>query len=122
MSFFYWAHIYSRRDFNIYILIIRLPPGTTRTDTPIPSATRFRSPSRFLSGEDWNTLYFDNVYVVPLDIVLGPCGFKKQISGFNVERLGNRDRKSTRLNSSQSCAYRMPTYDCIKKYQNTNLN
>src|SRR3546814_12718066 len=38
------------------------------------------------------TLYFDNVYVGPQDIVLGPGGFKKQISGFNVERLGNRSR------------------------------
>src|SRR3546814_8540309 len=38
------------------------------------------------------TLYFDNVYVGPQDIVLGPGGFKKQISGFNVERLGNSSR------------------------------
>ena len=26
------------------------------------------------------------------DILLGPGGFKKQISGFNVERLGNSSR------------------------------
>ncbi len=52
----------------------------------------FGKPSRFLSGEDWNTLYFDNVYIRPEDVVLGPGGFKKQISGFNVERLGNSSR------------------------------
>ena len=52
----------------------------------------FGKPSRFLSGEDWNTLYFDNVHVAPEDVVLGPGGFKRQISGFNVERLGNSAR------------------------------
>ena len=52
----------------------------------------FGKPSRFLSGEDWNTLYFDNVYVGPENVVLGPGGFKKQIAGFNVERLGNSSR------------------------------
>ncbi|MGE0232699.1 MAG: acyl-CoA dehydrogenase family protein [Flavobacteriaceae bacterium] len=52
----------------------------------------FGKPSRFLSGEDWNTLYFDNVYVGPESVVLGPGGFKQQISGFNVERLGNSAR------------------------------
>lgn len=49
-------------------------------------------PVRFLSGDDWAQLYFDNVYVSPENVLLGPGGFKKQIAGFNVERIGNTAR------------------------------
>lgn len=49
-------------------------------------------PVRFLSGDDWAQLYFDNVYVPPHNVLLGPGGFKKQIAGFNVERIGNTAR------------------------------
>ena len=49
-------------------------------------------PIRFLSGEDWAQLYFDDVYVGPENVLLGRNGFRKQISGFNVERIGNAAR------------------------------
>jgi alkylation response protein AidB-like acyl-CoA dehydrogenase len=49
-------------------------------------------PSRFLSGEQWVQLYFDNVYVPPENVLLTLGGFKKQIAGFNVERIGNTAR------------------------------
>jgi alkylation response protein AidB-like acyl-CoA dehydrogenase len=49
-------------------------------------------PSRFLSGDDWAQLYFENVRVDPENVLLGPGGFKKQIAGFNVERIGNTAR------------------------------
>ena len=49
-------------------------------------------PTRFLSGEEWTQLYFDNVYVGPENVVLGEGGFRKQIAGFNVERIGNTAR------------------------------
>lgn len=49
-------------------------------------------PTRFLSGEEWAQLYFDNVYVPPENVVLGEGGFRKQIAGFNVERIGNSSR------------------------------
>ena len=49
-------------------------------------------PSRFLNGEEWVTTYLDNVYVPPENVVLKEGGFKKQIAGFNVERLGNTAR------------------------------
>ncbi len=47
---------------------------------------------RYMNGEKWAQLYFDNVYIPKENILLGPGGFKKQISGFNVERLGNAAR------------------------------
>ena len=49
-------------------------------------------PTRFLSGEEWVQLYFDNVYVGPENVILGKGGFKKESAGFNVERVGNAAR------------------------------
>ena len=45
-----------------------------------------------MSGEDWVQIYFDNVYVAPENVLLTEGGFKKQIAGFNVERIGNTAR------------------------------
>jgi alkylation response protein AidB-like acyl-CoA dehydrogenase len=48
--------------------------------------------SRFMNGEEWVTTYLDNVYVPPENVLLREGGFKKQIAGFNVERIGNTAR------------------------------
>ncbi len=45
-----------------------------------------------LGGEKWAQLYFNDVFVPTENVVLGEGGFKKQIAGFNVERLGNSAR------------------------------
>ncbi len=50
------------------------------------------NPTRFLSGEEWSQLYFNDVYVGPENVLLGEGGFRKQIAGFNVERIGNASR------------------------------
>ncbi|KYQ73420.1 acyl-CoA dehydrogenase family protein [Acinetobacter pragensis] len=49
-------------------------------------------PSAFMSGEEWCQLYFENCRIPKENVLLGPGGFKKQISGFNVERIGNASR------------------------------
>jgi alkylation response protein AidB-like acyl-CoA dehydrogenase len=49
-------------------------------------------PNQFMSGEEWAQLYFEDAYVPPEMVLLGPGGFKKQIAGFNVERIGNTAR------------------------------
>jgi len=49
-------------------------------------------PTRFMSDEEWSQLYFDDVYVPPENVVLGEGGFRMQIAGFNVERIGNTSR------------------------------
>ena len=43
-----------------------------------------------MNGESWSPLYFDNAEF-QTNILLGPGGLK-QISGFNLERLGNAAR------------------------------
>lgn len=49
-------------------------------------------PSRFMSGEEWVEIHFEDVRVPRENLLLGPGGFKKQIAGFNVERIGNTAR------------------------------
>ncbi|HET9665034.1 MAG TPA: acyl-CoA dehydrogenase family protein [Burkholderiales bacterium] len=63
------------------VMIRRGAPGFTMGQT-----------SKFMSGAHWAPLYFDEVYVPPEDVLLGPGGFKKQMEGFNAERVGNAAR------------------------------
>jgi alkylation response protein AidB-like acyl-CoA dehydrogenase len=49
-------------------------------------------PTRFMSGEEWVEIHFEDVRVPRANVLLGPGGFKKQIAGFNVERIGNTAR------------------------------
>lgn len=49
-------------------------------------------PSAFMSGEEWCQLYFEGCRIPKANVLLGPGGFKKQITGFNVERIGNASR------------------------------
>ena len=49
-------------------------------------------PSSFMSGEEWCELHFDNCRIPAENVLLGPGGFKKQMAGFNIERLGNTAR------------------------------
>jgi alkylation response protein AidB-like acyl-CoA dehydrogenase len=53
---------------------------------------RLGRPSRFMSGEEWVEIHFEDVRVPSENVLLGPGGFKKQIAGFNVERIGNAAR------------------------------
>jgi alkylation response protein AidB-like acyl-CoA dehydrogenase len=48
--------------------------------------------SKFMSGEEWAELHFADVQVSDERVLLGAGGFKKQIAGFNVERIGNAAR------------------------------
>ncbi len=48
--------------------------------------------SSFMSDEEWAEIFFDNAYIPGEQLVLGEGGFKRQISGFNVERIGNTSR------------------------------
>jgi alkylation response protein AidB-like acyl-CoA dehydrogenase len=79
-----------------YLVYVRFGPGVggigsvmLRRDTP--GFTRGKT-SQFMSGAAWAPLFFDNVYVPAEDVLLPAGGFKKQISGFNAERIGNAAR------------------------------
>jgi alkylation response protein AidB-like acyl-CoA dehydrogenase len=79
-----------------FLVYVRFGPGvggigSVVVDRGTPGLT-IAPPSDFMNGEQWSQLYFDDCRVPAANVVLGPGGFKKQISGFNVERLGNASR------------------------------
>ena len=81
---------------DVILAYVRFAPGvggigSVLIDTKA-EGVRYGQRSTFMSGEEWAQLYFDNVYVPPEMVVLKEGGFKKQIAGFNVERLGNTSR------------------------------
>jgi alkylation response protein AidB-like acyl-CoA dehydrogenase len=83
-------------DANIFLIYVRFGPGTGGIGSIIvergAQGFQIGQPSSFMSGEEWCELHFDNCRVPAENVLLGPGGFKKQMSGFNVERIGNATR------------------------------
>jgi alkylation response protein AidB-like acyl-CoA dehydrogenase len=81
---------------SVFLVYVRYGPGVQGIGSVLVErgmqGVTFGAPSRFLGGEEWNPIFLDDVYVPPENVLLGPGGFKKQIAGFNVERLGNSAR------------------------------
>jgi len=81
---------------DVMLVYVRFGPGVSGIGSVLiergAAGVKQGKPSRFLNGEEWVTTWFDNVYVPPENVVLKEGGFKKQIAGFNVERLGNTAR------------------------------
>lgn len=83
-------------DADVFLVYVRYGPGIdgigsilVERGTP---GFEVGKRSAFMNGEHWAPLYFQDCRVAAENILLGPGGFKKQISGFNVERLGNASR------------------------------
>jgi len=81
---------------DVILAYVRYGPGVDGIGSvliePRAQGVKQSKTSRFMNGEEWVTTWFDNVYVPPENIVLKNGGFKKQIAGFNVERIGNTAR------------------------------
>jgi alkylation response protein AidB-like acyl-CoA dehydrogenase len=81
---------------DVMLTYVRFGPGVGGIGSVlIPrDAAGFKqgAPAKFLNGEEWVQTYLDNVYVGPENVMLKEGGFKKQIAGFNVERIGNTAR------------------------------
>lgn len=83
-------------DATLYLVYVRFGPGTQNIGSVLvergtPGLT-VGTPSSYMSGEQWAQLYFDDCWIPKGNVLLGPGGFKKQMSGFNVERIGNASR------------------------------
>lgn len=81
---------------NLFLIYVRFGPGTNGIGSVLvergtPGFT-IGQPAPFMSGEEWCPLYFEDCRIPAENLLLGPGGFKKQISGFNVERIGNASR------------------------------
>ncbi|MDB5902413.1 MAG: acyl-CoA dehydrogenase [Betaproteobacteria bacterium] len=81
---------------DVMVVYVRYGPGVGGIGSvliPIKAeGVKQGKPSYFMNGEEWVTTWFDNVYVPPENVLLQAGGFKKQIAGFNVERIGNTAR------------------------------
>ena len=81
---------------DVVLAYVRFGPGTAGIgsvliDTSAKGVNRGKA-SVFMSGEEWAELVFEDVHVPKDGVLLGEGGFKKQIAGFNVERIGNTAR------------------------------
>jgi len=81
---------------DVFLVYLRYGPGVEGIGSVIlergMAGFSFGEPSSYLNGERWCALYFDDVYVPRENVLLGPGGFRKQIAGFNAERIGNAAR------------------------------
>jgi alkylation response protein AidB-like acyl-CoA dehydrogenase len=81
---------------ELMLVYVRFGPGVDGIGSVLVDTkgqgVRFGKPSRFMSDEEWVQTYFQNAFVPADMVVLKEGGFKKQIAGFNVERIGNTAR------------------------------
>ena len=81
---------------DVFLIYCRFGPGVGNIGSVIlergAEGFGFGKPSSYMNTERWCPLFFDNVRIEKSDVLLGPGGFKKQIAGFNAERLGNAAR------------------------------
>jgi len=101
---------------DMYLVYVRFGPGVggigsvmLRRNTPGFSIGKV---STYMSGAHWAPIFFDNVYVPKEDVLLGAGGFKKQIAGFNAERIGN---------AARSLAYGQYCFNFARDYTKTRV-
>jgi alkylation response protein AidB-like acyl-CoA dehydrogenase len=101
-------------DAAIFLVYVRYGPGLGGIGSVIiqrgTKGFTIGPPQRFMSGEEWSELHFENCRVPAANVLLGPGGFKKQIASFNIERLGN---------SARSLALGRYAYDKARDYAST---
>jgi len=81
---------------DLFLVYCRYGPGVDGIGSvlvePDTDGLTRGQPITYLGGEEWCQIYFEDAYIPPENILLREGGFKRQIAGFNVERLGNSSR------------------------------
>lgn len=81
---------------EVFLVYCRYGPGTGGIGSVLVerNAQGFTlgQKSRFMGGDAWQQLYFEDCYIPPENVLLPAGGFKRQIAGFNAERIGNTSR------------------------------
>lgn len=83
-------------DATLFLVYVRYGPGvggigSVLVERGTPGFT-LGVPETFMSGEHWCELSFSECRVPLSNRLLGPGGFRQQINGFNIERIGNAAR------------------------------
>jgi alkylation response protein AidB-like acyl-CoA dehydrogenase len=101
-------------DAQIFLIYVRFSPGVGGIGSVLiergTPGFSIGAPSAFMSDEEWCELNFADCRVPADNVLLGPGGFKKQMAGFNVERLGN---------TARSLAYGRYAFDAARDYAST---
>ncbi|ETX30849.1 acyl-CoA dehydrogenase family protein [Roseivivax isoporae] len=81
---------------NVFLVYCRFGEGVGQIGSVIVErgmqGFSLGTPASYMNGETWCPLFFDDVFIPEENLLLGPGGFKKQITGFNAERIGNSAR------------------------------
>jgi len=101
-------------DAAIFLVYVRFGPGLAGIGSILiergTGGFTIGAPSTFMSGEQWCELHFESCRVPAENVLLGPGGFKKQMSSFNVERIGN---------AARALAFGRYAYDAARAYAGT---
>jgi hypothetical protein len=99
---------------QIFLIYVRFGPGVGGIGSVLiergTPGFSIGAPAAFMSDEEWCELHFEDCRVSPENVLLGPGGFKKQMAGFNVERLGN---------TARSLAYGRYAFNAARAYAMT---
>jgi len=83
-------------DAQIFLVYVRFGPGVGGIGSVLiergTPGFAIGAPRAFMSDEEWCELSFTDCRIPVENVLLGPGGFKRQMAGFNVERLGNTAR------------------------------
>jgi len=98
-------------DAQIFLIYVRFSPGVGGIGSVLiergTPGFSIGAPAAFMSDEEWCELHFADCRIPADNVLLGPGGFKKQMAGFNVERLGN---------TARSLAYGRYAFDAARDY------
>jgi len=101
-------------DAQIFLIYVRFGAGVSGIGSVLiergTPGFSIGAPSAFMSDEEWCELHFKDCRVPAENVLLGPGGFKKQMAGFNVERLGN---------TARSLAYGRYAFNAARDYAMT---
>ena len=98
-------------DATAVLTYLRFGPGTDGIGSALidfkAEGVSFGKPSKFMTGEGWRQVYFEDVFVPLEDVLLKEGGFRKQMTGFNAERIGN---------SARSLAFGRHTFNIAREH------
>jgi alkylation response protein AidB-like acyl-CoA dehydrogenase len=101
-------------DAQVFLVYVRFGPGVGGIGSVLiergTAGFSIGATSAFMSGEEWCELAFTDCRIPAENVLLGPGGFKKQMTGFNVERLGN---------TARSLAYGRYAFNAARDYAMT---
>jgi alkylation response protein AidB-like acyl-CoA dehydrogenase len=81
---------------EVYLVYVRFGAGVSGIGSVLvergAEGLEVGPPIPYMNGEHWCELHFADCFVPDEMVLLGEGGFKRQMGGFNIERIGNASR------------------------------